>query len=226
MKVIGMRLHSPALLLTILCGISATVAAQTPASPSPAAVATQTSKLPSAMLQPSLDTLQQTLSVLRPDKWKTSNAAREETDSNISSIHRDLEATLPPLLAAADGAPNSAARLLPVLRNIDALYDVLLRIAELGKFSASAQQSTALEQALTTLEEGRHNLGDRLQAAALAQEQQVVDLQASLRAVPRTPAPAPVVCPPPPPPAKKRKPRPKPAQKPVPATGTSTSPQT
>jgi hypothetical protein len=211
---IPMRLLSPALLFTILCTSGAALTAQTPTSPSPATA--QASKTPSAILQPALDALQQTLDTLRLDKWKTSGAVRDETDANISSIHRDLESTLPPLLAAADGAPDSVAKVLPAFRNIEALYDVLLRVAQVGRLSAPSAQSAALDQAMAALEDGRHTLGDRLQAAALAQEKQVGDLKAALRAVPPAPAAAPAACPPPPP-AKKRKPQSKPAQKPAPA---------
>lgn len=172
------------------------------------------------MLQPALDTLRQTLGVLRPDKWKTSGAVREEADANISSIRNDLETMLPPLLAAADGAPDSVARVLPAYRNVEALYDVLLRVAEAGRLSAPSQQSAALEEARGSLEDGRRALGDHLQAAALGQEQQVHNLQAAVRAIP--PAPAPVVCPPPAP-VKKRKPRPRPAKKPAQAPPNSQS---
>jgi hypothetical protein len=168
-------------------------------------------------LQPALDTLQQTLDTLRLDKWKTSGAVREETDANISSIRRDLETTLPPLLTDADGSPDSVARVLPAFRNIEALYDVLLRVAQVGRLSAPGAQSAALDQAMANLDDGRRTLGDRLQAAALAREQQLGDLKAALRAIPpATAAPAPAPCPPSPP-ARKRKPQPKPAQKPSPA---------
>ena len=216
-----MRFFSSALLLA-LCGAGATLAAQTPAGPPQAAA--QTSRTPSEILQPALSTVQPTLDALRTDKWKTSGAAREETEANISSIRRDLEVTLPPLLATADGAPSSIAQVLPAYRNIEALYDVLLRVAAVARYSAPSQQSTPLEQAMASLEAARHDLGDQLQSAALTQDQQVRDLQAKLHAIPAAPVPAPAVCPPEPPPAKKRKPRPKPAQKPAaPAPTTSQS---
>jgi hypothetical protein len=173
-------------------------------------------------MQPALDTLQQTLGILRPDKWKASSAEREEAAANISSIGHDLQTTLPPLLAAADGAPGSVAQLLPAYRNIEALYDVLLRVSEAGDLSAPKQQSTALEQARAKLEDGRRTFGERLQLAAVAREKQVHDLQATIRAIP-PPAP-PVVCPPPPP-VKKRRPRKKVVKKPAPAATSPQNPQ-
>lgn len=207
-----MPLYSSALFLVFFCVTSAAFAAQTPASPPP--VAAPISSPPSAALQPALDTLQQTLGTLRPDKWKAPGAVREEAGANISSIRRDLESTLPQLLAGADKAPGSVAQMLPAFRNIEALYDVLLRVAEAGNLSAPSEQNAAMEEARSKLEDGRRALGDRLLAAALAQERQVHDLQAAVRTVP--PAPAPVACPPPPPVKKHRTPK-KTVTKPAPA---------
>lgn len=188
------HLLSTALLIT-LCGSCVALAAQAPAATS--AATEQTQGTPSAIMQPALAMVGQTIGMLRPDKWKTSDAIREQTLANIESIHRDLETTLPQLLAAADGAPNSVSQVWPAYRNIEALYDVLLRVAEAGKLTAPGQQNAELERARAALEEGRRTLGDRLTSAALAQEQQVRSLQAAVRAVP--PPPAPVACPPPPP---------------------------
>ena len=207
-----MRFFSSALLLT-LCAAGATLAAQTPVSPPPAE--TQTSRTPSEILQPTLSTLQPTLDALRTDKWKISGAVREETEANIGSIRRDLEVTLPPLLATADAVPGSIAQVLPAYRNIEALYDVLLRVAAVARYSAPSQQSAPLEQAMASLDAARRDLGDQLQSAALTQDQQVRNLQAKLHAIPAAPVPAPAVCPPPEPLAKKRKPHAKPAPKPA-----------
>lgn len=201
-----MRLLSSALLLTTLC---APLAAQTPSNPS--AAPAKPSSTPSAALQPALSDLQEALDVLRLDKWKTSGTVREEMEANIASIHHDLESTLPSLLAAADASPNSVVQLLPVQSNVGALYDVLLRVAAVAKLSAPGPQSAALQQAMTSLEGGRRTLGNRLQSLALAQEKQLGDLKAALRAAPPVAAPVAVPCPTPPAPAKKRKPRPKPA---------------
>lgn len=208
MKTNAMRhLPSTVILMTFL-GSCVAFATQPPAA------AAQPSRTPSAIMQPSLGTLQQTLGTLRPDKWKTSGAAREEAAANISSIGHDLDTILPPLLAHADRVPSSVAQVLPAYRNIEALYDVVLRVSEIAGFSAPGDQSAGLEKARAKLEDARRALGEQLQSASLAQEQQVRSLQAALRAVP--PPPAPVVCPSPAP--VKRKRRRTPATKPAPAT--------
>jgi hypothetical protein len=209
-----MRLFSSALILAMLSGACASGAAQQPAV-APQAAAARVQPAPSVMMQPALDLLNQAIGTLRPDKWKASDAVRDDAAANISSIRRDLDATLPQLLATADGAPASVTQMLPAYRNIEALYDVLLRVAEAGRLSAPGDQRSALESARDKLESARRALGDRIQAAALAREQQVHNLQATLRAIP--PAPAPAVCPTPAP-EKKRRVRRKTTKKPVPAT--------
>jgi len=197
----------------------AAAAAPPAAAPAPAA--------PSGMLQPSIDSLQATVGELKLDKWK-GGSVRAEATANVTSIQRDLEATLPGLLKDADAAPNSLSSLLPVYRNVDALYDVVLRVYEAARVSGPADQVALLQQSMSSLEGGRRTLNDRLLSLATAQEKQVVQLQTSLQAKPPAPV-CPVVEPTPPPaPAKKPVRKKKPAtttQQPAktPATGTTTT---
>jgi hypothetical protein len=200
--------------LLALCGPGTVLSGQTVAA-APAASTTVKVDLPSQTMQPSLDVLKQALAAVRTDKWKTSAAVRTEADTNLASIRRDVETTLPPLLAAADAAPDSAAKTLPAYRNVEALYDVLLRVAAAARLAAPADQSSALDQALLRLDDGRRAVGDQLQRNAAAEEKQVIQLQAALKAVPPPPPPpVPVACPPPPV-KKKAKAVPKPAATPT-----------
>jgi hypothetical protein len=175
-------------------------------------------------MQPSIDAVQQAVTAVKLEKWKRGNI-REESGANINSILRDLRATLPPLLQDADAAPGAISAVLPAFRNIDALYDTLLRVVEAARISAPAEQITPLQQALTSLGSARRALGDHLQDAAVAQEKQLSDLRSALQAqssaqCPAAPAAATSACVPPTPPRKaKKKPKP-PAttpQKPSPA---------
>jgi hypothetical protein len=215
-----MRLCLSIFLLTAVCGAASVAHGQgdQPAAPAPA----QGVKSPSATLQPALSNLRTALDGVRLDKWKASGPVRDEVDSNMGSIRRDLDNTLPGLLTTADGAPNSTTRILPAYRNVEALYDVALRIDAAARMFAPAPTVSALDQALAKLDEARRDLGDRLQSAGLAQEKQVSDLQASLKAAPTVApaAPAPVCAPAPAP--TKKKPAAKPAAKP--ATKPATAP--
>ena len=233
-----MRIYLATFVLSTLLASSVSYAAQqpaaaapstpAPATPAPAASAqarSTASSTPAAtlsqILKPSLDGLGQAIDALKLEKWKGSSI-RSEADTNVSSIQRDLQSTLPPLLATADAAPSTVSKLFPVQRNIDALYDVLLRVVDAAQFAAPSDQFTQLQQAMTTLGSARLTLGERIQEAALLQEKQVFTLQTTLKAqatpsCPVVPAPVTPSCPAP---AKKVVRKKKPATTTTPATGT------
>jgi len=192
----------------------------TAAAPKPNAPAGQVT--PSGLLQPALDTLGQTLGAVKLEKWK-GGSVRGEAAPNISSIQRDLKSTLPSLIKDADTAPGAMSKVMPVSRNVDALYDVLLRVVDGARVAAPVEQVNALQDAMVGLEKARKALDERLLEMAAAQEKQVSDLQVALKtqAAPVCPvAPAPV-CPAVTPP-KKKVAKKKPAQ---PATGQPANPQ-
>ena len=145
----------------------------------------------SSILSPALDQLRQALSAVRLEKWKAPGPARQDASSNMGSIQRDLDGTLPALLAAADAAPGQVSKNLPVFRNIDALYDVLLRVVETADLAAPETDTDTLQNALAALDDGRRTLGDQMQAASLSQEQQVGALQEKLRTQTAAAAPVP-----------------------------------
>jgi len=154
---------------------------------------------PSALLKPALDRVQQTMGALRLDKWKRGDI-RDGAGTNIATIQRDLQDKLPQLLQDADAAPGTISNVLPLYRNIDALYDVVLRVVEPSRVSAPADQIVQLQQALTTLGDARRALDGHLQESAAALEKQVSDLRSTLKAqsatrCPVTPAPVTPKCP-------------------------------
>ncbi|SRR6266568_2480244 len=200
---------SNALFVTaIVISSSVTGLAQAAASGAPTQ-ATPTAPLPpSAILLPGIDSVKQTLGVLKLEKWKK-GSVRDEAGSNLDAIQRDLQGTLPALLKAADAAPSTISKVLPVSRNVDALYDVLVHVFEAARVSAPGDQIGQLQQAMTSLEKARVALDDQLLQTASTQEKQLVDLHttvqtqtASLRAIAAAPPPPP--CPKPAPAKKKR----------------------
>ena len=128
------------------------------------------------ILQPAVDSLQSSLNGVHTDKWKK-GGIRDEANQNISQILRDVQVNLPPLVRDADAAPGSVSKMLPVSRNVGALYDVLLRVVEASRVVAPDDQVTQLQQALATLGNARLALIDREQASADALEKQMVDLR-------------------------------------------------
>lgn len=218
-----MRFDVSAVLLSVVWGgvLLAQVPASSPTAAAPVAAAPAAAagaKTPSAVMQPGIDAVKAALAAVKVDKWKATGPVKDETTANLGSIKRDVEGTLPGLLTAADAAPDTVSKVFPAYRNVDALYDVMLRVSAVGRLSAPVPESAALTDALTSLDAGRRALADRMQEGAVAGEKQVVDLQAALKAAPAA-APAPV-CPTvaPAAPAKKpttKKPAAKPAAKPT-----------
>lgn len=203
--------------LLVVSTASNTLSAQTTASaqPSPEAILHPGPPNPSAILKPALNSIQDTITTLAPNKWKVSHDASQQMQSNLDSIRNDLQTTLPALLATADQHPTSAVQMLPAFNNVAALYDVLLRVTQVATLSAPTQQIFALQESLDRLEKGRRELGSRIESAALKQEQQTHALEGQLHALQSAPPPAPCPPPPAPPPvpAKKRRHRPKAAPK-------------
>lgn len=217
----------------ILCNaaLPAQVAPTSTVAPAVAQTPTATAQVSAAVEQ-----LRQTIPALRLEKWRVKGPVREEASTNLDSIRRDLDGTLPGLLAQADAAPNSVSKSLPVYRNLVALYDVLLRVVDSARLTAPADDAAALEDSLHSLEGALRTLGDTIQTSSVLTENQLAATEAKLHAVrsqaPSAPAGAQVVDDgtAPPPPAvhhHRRKPRPKPVTPPAdaPAAPPASAPQ-
>ena len=153
--------------------------ARTSAVPAPAPAAASVNP-PSSLLKPSLGGVQDTLNNLRLDRWKK-GSVRDEASDHVSSLLKDMQSNLPPLMATADAAPGSVSQTLPLMKHLDAFYDVLLRVEEAARVSAPSEQVTALQQTMLQLNQSRLALDDRLQTEAVAQEKATVDLLASVK---------------------------------------------
>ena len=157
--------------------VAASPAAQADAQPqpppSPAVSAT-------SILQPALTQTQAMLAGLKVERWKK-GSVRDEAEQNVSALMHDLQANMPPLLTAADAEPNTLSHAIPLMKHLDAFYDVLLRVEEASRVSAPGDQVQALQQTLLDLNKARNSYDDQLQTQAAGQEKMVVDLQGALR---------------------------------------------
>lgn len=136
---------------------------------------------PSAILQPALSDVQNTTSALNISRWKAPGSVRQAAQEDIDSIQRDLGNTLPGLIAQADAAPAAVSPSFAVYRNLDALYDVLLRVSETANLAAPENESNAAAAALQRLESARSQLGDSILHNSQRNEAQLVALAASAR---------------------------------------------
>lgn len=190
-------LRWPVCCLGILLATLPTFASRTPhpaiqtAAPGSAASAGTVS----ALLQPSLAQVQQTVGSLNIKKWHMAASLRTANQENAASVQRDLEGPLPGLVQQADASPGSLPALFAVYRNVDALYDVVLRIAENANFGAPTAESAQLRNALSSLEQARGHLSDLITHSAQTQQTEFVRLQAAIRVAqaPQTPVKTTVV---------------------------------
>ena len=58
---------------------------------------------------------------------------RDEAEENVNTLVRDLDDNVQPLITAADAAPAQLSKAIPLLKHLDALYDVLLRVEEASR---------------------------------------------------------------------------------------------
>lgn len=185
-----MRISIAAVIGAILCFSCVASTAQPAPGGAPPQAAPTTQLTPSGILKPSLDSVETTVAGLKLDRWKK-GTVRDEAGDNIKKILFDLQTNLPPLLTVADSAPGAVSKVLPVSRNIDALYDVLLRVFEAARVSATPEQITQLDQALNSLNTARLTLDGRIRESAESMEKQVSDLQGTLQAQYAIACPAP-----------------------------------
>jgi hypothetical protein len=139
---------------------------------------------PIASLRPALANVQNTIANLNVGHWKASTETRTAVQKDIASMQRDLNATLPGLVAQAEANPTALSPAFAVFRNLDALYDVLLRVAETAALAGSGSDAGSLEDARAGLEDGRGKLGSWLLQSISAQDAQIVHLQTALAARP------------------------------------------
>jgi exonuclease VII large subunit len=183
--------------LAVLASLSLAlpVAAQAPATPVAAPSVAQARQqagtaLADALQQVSVtvDRLNRALASINVQKWKAPGDVRQTASADVDSMERDLSGTLPSLISAAQANTSRMSPAFAVYRNVDALYDVLLRVSETAQLAGS-NDARILEQQRSDLEAARTQLGTALVQATQAQDNEVVQLHTAAAAA--TPAAAP-----------------------------------
>jgi len=176
--------HMPSLHLPLAAAVAVfclSVAAQAPPPGNAAPPSGSAAPAPlSASVRPALSQVAQTLNSVSTRRWKAPQPVRDEADEDISSIQRDLNGTLAGLLQQADASPGSVPAAFAVYRNIDALYDTLLRVVETAELAAPENDEAQLESALKSLEGARSSLGDTVLSGAWSQQTELVRLRTAI----------------------------------------------
>jgi hypothetical protein len=158
--------------------------AQTGAPYQPGAVSyssvTQLNGLLSGLEQASQST-QVDLAKLRIEKWKTDGANKKQTDADVQSIQRNLQAAMPEIVGRLRNSPESLPETFKLYRNLDALYDVFSSVVESTGAFGSKDEFQLLQNDLNALETTRHAVADRMEALSTAKENDLGLLRSQLR---------------------------------------------
>ena len=130
--------------------------------------------------------LRRTLTSVNVPKWKAPGDIRQTTASDVDSMQRDVSDTLPNLINTALADPSKISPAFSVYRNVDALYDVLLRVSETAQLAGS-NDARMLEEQRAALEDARTQLGAALVQSTQVQDAEVVHLRAAAVAAPPPP---------------------------------------
>ncbi len=175
-----LRFRVWSIVFLVVCATSAAVYSASAIAQMPSAVPGGAAV--SATVRPALSQVAQALQQINTHRWKAPNSVRDAADEDIVSIQRDLSGTLAGLLQQADAAPGSVPAAFAVYRNVDALYDTLLRVVETAELAAPDPESTSLEAALKNLEDARANLGDVILNGSETQQAELVRLRTAIQA--------------------------------------------
>jgi hypothetical protein len=185
-----------------------------------------------SQLEATSKTTQSDLVKLRIEHWKTDNASKKQSLSNVDSIQRNLQGALPEIIAQLRAAPEDVPATFKLYRNLDALYDVLGSVVEGAGAFGSKDDLQTLSNDLNAFETTRKQIAERIESLSAAKEAEIVRLRADLKtaqaAIPASP-PAKIVVDdnaPPKKPAVKKKAPAKPATTTAPTTGKPAAGQT
>ena len=174
-------------LIALLLAAGSLALAQQPASPSlPAAdsAAAPSAAAPDPVLDQIVRTAQAAslnLARLRVDKWKTNGDVKQQTQSNVDSLSRNMSSALPGIVQQVRSAPQSLAAEFKLYRNLNALYDVYSNVTESAGAFGPKQEYDALSSDLNSLDQERRTLADRLEQAATQQDAEVARIRAAQR---------------------------------------------
>jgi hypothetical protein len=173
-----MNRHFSALVALLLC--TGVCMAQAPAPPVSYSSISELNQL-LASLQEASQAIQDDLSHLRIEKWKTDSNTKRQSQGDVESIQRNLQSALPGMLNDLKNAPESAPLTFKVYRNLDALYDVMNSVVESTGAFGNKEEFHSLNKDLGALEESRRNFAGRMDKVANAKETEIAQLRSALQ---------------------------------------------
>jgi hypothetical protein len=161
-------------------GVAQTAEGQTSAPPVSYTSITELNQLIGNLEQTSMQ-IQQDLSNLRVERWKTDSGTKRQTQSDIESIQRNLQFALPAIVNDLKASPESTPLTFKLYRNLDALYDVFSSVVESAGAFGAKDEFRSLDQNLGSLEASRRAFADRMDKIATAKETEISQLRTALQ---------------------------------------------
>jgi len=149
----------------------------------PPAQGTMASPAISDSLRPALQQVGHSVGQIQIDHWKVSKTWKQQLQNDADSISGDLSHQLPGLLQQAQATPAALDAQLRLMQNVDALYDVLVRLTLAADLTEKKSDAALLDSALQQLEAARKAATAQLVAAAAQQGHQLTELRAQVAAV-------------------------------------------
>ncbi len=124
-----------------------------------------------------------TLGRLRIDKWKTGSDEKQQAQTNRESLQRNLSYAIPELTSKVRQAPQDLNANFKLYRNLNALYDVLSNVAESAGAFGPRDQYDMLVKSVSSIDDVRHGLGDRLDQLTAANQAELDRLRSQVQAI-------------------------------------------
>jgi hypothetical protein len=137
----------------------------------------------SQMLDQLQQTAQQTASDLgrmKIDKWKVDSATKQQSQSNMTSLQRNLTAAMPEIIQKAQAAPQDLGPSFNLYRNLNVVYDVLSATAENAGAFGPKEQYDPIARDIVALDQLRRGMADRLDWLTGVKDAQIVQLRQQL----------------------------------------------
>jgi hypothetical protein len=135
-----------------------------------------------SQLEQTSQSIQRDLSSLRIETWKKTDAnTKQGSQADAASIQRNLQTALPEIVTELRNSPDSLASTFKLYRNLDALYDVFVSLAESTGAFGSRNEYQALQNDLNSLESSRRMFADRIDSLAGAKEAELARLRTDLQ---------------------------------------------
>ncbi len=140
----------------------------------------------SESLRPVLQQAGSAVGQINVDRWKLSREWKRQLQGDAGSIQQDISSQLPGLLQAAQASPATLGPQLRLMHNVDALYDVLVRVTTAANIAGEKNDAALLGDALQNLESARKAAADQLLSAASRQDGELAKFQAQLNTAGKT----------------------------------------